>query len=212
MASTVLGVFPDKASAEDAIISLDAREYNPKEISIVMKDRAEAQEFADTTGTDVAAGATAGATTGALVGGLLGLLASAAIPGIGAFFIGGPIAAALGLTGAAATTASGAVTGAAAGGLIGALTSAFNLSDDDARVYERDINQGGILVAVPAKEGDEAEVKNIMNRYGADNVKMVEHNYASNQRRGYQDEQTATPAYFSEVRRKKDVEDLDDEE
>ncbi len=72
------------------------------------------------------------------------------MPALGGFLIGGPIGAALGLTGVVAV------------GLIGALTHTFGLSEDEARDYETRINEGGILIAVPAKSGDEMEVKDIM--------------------------------------------------
>lgn len=173
MANVVLGVFSDQDEAISAIDELKTAGYDPKEMSLLMKDKSKAEDVAEETGADVAEGATEGATTGAILGGLAGLLAATVIPGLGAFFIGGPIAAALGLGGAAASTVSGAVTGAAAGGLLGALTEAFGLSEDEARVYESRVNEGGILVAVPAKSAEGEDVRDIMNSHGADNVKTV---------------------------------------
>lgn len=173
MSYVVLGVFSDSENAEDAIYKLENRGYNPKDMSILMKDTGAAKDISKNTGASVADGAVSGAGTGAVVGGLTGFLAGTVLPGLGGFLIGGPIGAALRLTGAAATTVSGAVTGAVAGGLIGALTGTFGLTDDEARVYENQISEGGILVAVPAKSGDEQEVKAIMRNFDADGLKLI---------------------------------------
>lgn len=172
MTKTVLGIFGDADEAEDAINTLKTEGYNPKDISIVMKDKVVSERIASVTGTNIAEGAVSGAATGALLGGLAGLLAAFTLPGLGALFIGGPLATALGLTGAVATTASAAATGALAGGLIGALMG-LGLSEDEAKVYEERITEGGILVAVPARMGEEAEVEDILADSGADDIKSV---------------------------------------
>jgi hypothetical protein len=173
LSKTVLAVFSTREDVEAVVNELEEKGYNPKEMSLMMKDSSEAQAIAEDTGADVVGDTVGGATTGAILGGLAGLLAATVIPGLGAFFIGGPIAAALGLGGAAATTASGAATGAIAGGILGALTSMFDIPEEDARLYETRINEGAILVAVPARDAEGGEVKTIMNAHGADNVKVV---------------------------------------
>jgi len=151
MARLVLGVFTERNGAEEGITRLENSGYNPKDISIMMRDKHEAHDIADNTGASVVEGTLSGAATGGVLGALAGLfVATGVIPGLGAILIGGPLAAALGLTGAAATTVSGAATGVIAGGVLGALTS-LGLSDEDARVYEESIKEGGILLAVPAR-------------------------------------------------------------
>lgn len=210
MTKTVLGVFNNRTDAEEAINELRDRDYNPKDISIVMKNREEAKEMEKNTGADVAGGAATGATTGAIVGGIAGLLAAVAIPGLGAFLIGGPIAAALGLTGAAASTVSGAATGAVAGGLLGALTG-LGLSEDEAKTYNEAVEQGGILVAVPARQGEEMEVRNILEECDADQIKTVaprEKEYAERPRRDSSQEQ----AYFAGAKGGRSERDSDEEE
>lgn len=172
MSKTVLGIFADQENAVDAIEELKDLGYNPKDLSIVMKDEVIEEQIARDTGADFAGGAASGATTGAILGGLAGLVAAFAIPGLGAFFIGGPIAAALGLTGAVAATTSGAVTGAVAGGLLGALMG-LGLSEDEAETYEAHIRAGGILVAVPARTDEEAEVEDILADTGANDIRTV---------------------------------------
>jgi len=175
MADMVFGIFTDKEDAEDAIDELKAAGFNPKDISIMMRDRLAEQELANDTGTNVAEGAVSGAATGGVVGAIAGLLigvGAITIPGIGPFLIGGPLAAALGLTGAAATTVSGAATGALAGGLLGGLIG-LGVPEEDARVYERHLNEGAILVAVPVRERNEADVRDILEDNGADRVRTI---------------------------------------
>ena len=160
----------EQKAAEEAIEELKTKGYDAKDISIVMKDSDAGSELSEDTDTKVAGSAVTGATGGAVIGGLAGLLASIALPGIGAFLIGGPIAAALGLTGTAASVASGAATGAMAGGILGALTG-LGLSEDEAKAYEERINEGGILVAVPLSDNNDPSVKDILTQHGAEDVK-----------------------------------------
>ena len=172
MTATILGIFTERSHVEDAIDRLKTDGYKPEDISIVMKDTREVSDIGEDTGADVAGGAVSGATTGAVIGGLAGLLAGTIIPGLGAFLIGGPIAAALGLGGAAATTVSGAATGAVAGGLLGALMG-LGLSRDEAEVYESRLKEGAILLAVPVRAGEETQVTRIFEEYNASDIKVV---------------------------------------
>lgn len=175
MDKTLFALFDNRKDVERIINRLKDDGYDPEDISLVMKDTRNARDIGLDTGADIASGAVSGATTGAILGGLAGLLSVFVLPGLGAFFIGGPIATALGLTGAAATTASGAVTGAAAGGLIGALDG-LGLSREDAREYESRVKEGAILIAVPVRADEEPEVRTIFEEYGASNIKSVEFN------------------------------------
>ncbi len=171
----ILGIFSDRNSAERAITDLENLGFNPKDISIIMKDQEGARDMARETGSNVASGAASGAATGGVIGALAGLLigiGALAIPGIGAVLIGGPIAAALGLSGAAATTASGAVTGILAGGLVGALTH-LGVPEEEARTYEERIRSGAILLAVPVSSDQTQEVTNILQNNNADQVRTL---------------------------------------
>jgi hypothetical protein len=173
MKKTLIGVFTDRTDIEEAIDKLKSNGLNPKEFSIVMKDKRVANDIGDDTGADVAGSAFAGATTGAAVGGIAGFLAGTVLPGLGGLFIGGPIGAALGLTGAVATTVSGATTGALAGGLIGALMG-MGLSEEDAHTYESHVRDGAILLIVPTTERKIAFVRNVFSEYNASDVKMID--------------------------------------
>jgi len=176
MKKMIFGVFAERENAENAINELEHEGFDPKNISIVMKNEDDAKVIENNTGADVAGGAATGATTGAVVGGLAGLLigiGAIAIPGIGALLVAGPIAAALGLTGAAASTVAGATTGALAGGLIGALVK-LGIPEEDAKVYEERVKSGAILVAVPEMDGKHKEVSSILTDQGAEQVKTVD--------------------------------------
>lgn len=176
MAKIVLGVFVQENDAEEAINELKEVGYDAKDISIVMRYKTSAEGLRESTGVNVAGGAVSGATAGGVLGGLAGLLigiGAITIPGIGALLIGGPLAAALGLSGAAATTVSGAVTGALAGGLVGSLMG-LGIPEEEAKVYEDRIKEGAILVAVPAREGNVSEAMNILEDFGADQVRSID--------------------------------------
>jgi uncharacterized membrane protein len=197
MKKMVLGIFSTRQYAEEALNALESKGYNPKDISILMKDKKQGKELAEDTGTSVAGGAVSGATTGAVIGGIAGLLAATVLPGIGAFLIGGPIAAALGLSGAAASTVSGAATGALAGGILGALTG-LGVSEDDAKMYESEINKGGILVMVPARVGYQDEASDILSSYNASQIRTVDIKLPQSKAtdKAYEEKKTARPAMY----------------
>jgi uncharacterized membrane protein len=175
MADMVLGIFSEREHAEEAIEQLKDDGYDAKDISIVVKDTDVAETVVNNTGANVVDGASSGAVTGGALGALAGLLVgigAITLPGIGALLIGGPLAAALGLTGAAATTVSGAVTGALAGGFVGALVG-LGIPEEEARVYEDHIRAGGILLAVPVREGTTREARAILADNHADKIRTL---------------------------------------
>jgi uncharacterized membrane protein len=174
MSKMILGIFTDKSHAEHAVEELEGKGYNAKDISIIMRDHK--GKVRHNRGENVAGGALSGATTGGVLGGLAGLLiglGTIAIPGVGALLIGGPLAAALGLTGAAATTVSGAVTGALAGGLVGGLIG-LGIPEEEAKYYEDRIKEGGILVAIPMRFEDRDEAKAILEEHGAEMIRVID--------------------------------------
>lgn len=174
MAQTVVGVFTQENDVKTAINELKNLEYDPKKMSLLMKDIRKTEGVTHT-GVNVAEGATSGVVTGGALGGLTGLLVGLGlitIPGIGAVLIGGPLAASIGLTGAAATTASAAATGAVAGGVVGALAS-LGFPDEEVAQYEEEIKAGGILLAVPTLDDRTDEVRDIMNDAHAKDVRQL---------------------------------------
>ena len=172
MDKTIIGIFEPTTNTEHLINDLQAEGYDPRDVSIVMRDRADVVDMHESKGL---VGETAGGmATGAIVGGIMGLLAAIAIPGVGGLLVGGPLAAALGLTGVAATAASGAVTGAIAGGLIGVLMG-LGLPREEAERYQERIKEGAILIAVPAADSGAREVETLFHDYHAVETRTLAH-------------------------------------
>jgi uncharacterized membrane protein len=169
MAQTIIGVFPTQNDANQAINDLQAAGFDPKNISIIVKNSNQAQEMSENTESNVAGGAVKGGLIGALAGLLIGI-GAIAVPGVGALLIGGPIVAALGMSGVAAATASGAVTGILAGGLVGALVN-LGVSEDQAKKYESSVKSGSILLMVPVvDEGQSTQVQDLMRKSNASQI------------------------------------------
>jgi uncharacterized membrane protein len=172
---TIVGVFDNKSDAESAINELREMSIADTDISYV-RAGADGEISAHDAAGDAAANTTAGAVSGATTGGVIGtiaglVVANGILPGLGTLFVAGPIATALGLTGAAATTAAGALTGAAAGGLVGAL-GGLGISADEAKDYEHRVKEGGTLVTAKVDDMDQDEVQSVFSKYDADEVKI----------------------------------------
>ncbi len=169
MESTIIGVFGSRDHAEAAITELRTLGVSDANISYLYISEEGKTVKEDGKGDDVAGGAAAGATTGAVVGALAGLaVANGILPGLGTLFVAGPLAAALGLTGAAATTAAGAMTGAAAGGIVGGLAG-LGVGEEEAKIYEERIRGGGILVT--ATTSDPSAARDVFAAHGADEIR-----------------------------------------
>jgi hypothetical protein len=158
--STVVGIFDDRADAEQALQALKAADFRPEQIDVAALQAPEPQ------GVDHGAGDGAATrvdgTTGILAGGLLGgvagwLLAATtvAVPGLGALVAAGALVGALG----------GAGIGAATGGLLGYLLD-HGLSQTEASYYHERVRHGAALVIVRA-EGRVTDAQTIMSRHGA---------------------------------------------
>lgn len=118
---------------------------------------------------------TKGAEYGGIIGGLAGLLigiAAVVIPGAGGFLFAGPLAAVLGLHGAVATTFTGAFAGAATGGLVGVFEG-LGVPKETAQHYEKQINAGGVLVAVATTSENEEQAQNILERHNAEQIRTI---------------------------------------
>lgn len=170
---TILGVFKDRADAEKVVEDLEDMSIRVEDISFVVQDTTEITPADDRSATaSVADGTGAGAITGGMIGAVAGLVvANGILPGLGTLFVAGPIATALGFTGAAATTAAGALTGAAAGGLVGALRG-LGVAAEDAEAYEARIRDGGAVVGASIDSVDEAKVREVFTSRHADQVRV----------------------------------------
>jgi len=167
---TVVAVFNERDDAQDAINALRDAGFMAEDISILARDRDTAGRLAEDTGTEAATGAATGALAGGLLGGVAGWLVgigALAIPGIGPIIAAGPLAAALG----------GAAIGATTGGIIGALTGA-GIPEDEARYYDTEFRQGGIVVTVQAR-GRYDEAHALLREHGGRDTSTTTSTYAS---------------------------------
>ncbi len=147
------GMFRDRDSAENAYRSLTSRGYTKDDVNVLMSDETRKKHFSDDgPETDLGNKALEGAAVGAGIGGTLGAILAGiaavgtlAIPGVG-LIAAGPIAAALAGLGA----------GAATGGLIGALVGA-GIPEEQAKLYDQGIQEGGIVMGVTPRTDEDAD-------------------------------------------------------
>jgi uncharacterized membrane protein len=153
--NTIIGIFDDATAARRAMEALRDSPIPLDDVSIV--SRATESGAAVANDDDVSAGE--GAAVGAVWGGLVGL-AALLIPGVGPFIAGGALFAAL----------TGAVTGAVVGGIAAALIDFGGIPEEEARGYESMVHEGKTLVAVKARDEDAAEVRRMLDSFGAEST------------------------------------------
>jgi hypothetical protein len=176
MKSLTIGAFEHREDAEKAINRLHNELKIPNDdISYVYRStEGELKEYdaddiaRDTMGESAGKGAAVGGTLGALAG--IAAFAGA-LPVIGPLFVAGPLAAALGFSGAAGAAVAGGATGAIAGGIIGAL-GRLGVSKEHAKRYEDRVSAGDILVTAYSKDGNDAAL--ILSDSGATDVESYE--------------------------------------
>ncbi|UVI30884.1 general stress protein [Paenibacillus spongiae] len=162
----IVGVFDTYQGAIDAIEGLKRQGYLSDEISVIAKDKDEAEEVTETTETKTAEGLAAGLTTGGVLGGVTGLLAgigALAIPGIGPILAAGPIAA----------TITGAAVGAWTGGLVGGLIG-MGIPQDEAERYDEYVRNGRILVMVDADSRRDRYAYDTFRQYNSANSDLYD--------------------------------------
>ena len=164
--SSIVAVYPDHASAEDAVKVLEEAGFSLKSISIMGRDfQVSETPIGFVTTGDVAA---QGASAGAWAGGIFGLLMGAAfliLPGIGPVVIAGPLAAAL-LGGV-----EGAIAGAAIGGLSGALIG-LGVSKEHAIKYETELKAGKFVVALRGTSDEVARAQTLLRGGAAESAEV----------------------------------------
>ena len=152
----MLSSFRDRESADRAYANLVSKGYTDKEIHVMMSEdtrkRLGGRDVKLDHGNKALEGAGVGGAVGGAVGAtILGIAAAAssvALPGIG-LVVAGPLAGAL----------VGAGAGAAAGGLTGSLVG-MGIPEDEAKVFERDLKDGSIVLGVkPRDEQDATELE-----------------------------------------------------
>lgn len=166
MNKRIVGVFTAEHEASRAIEDLKRHGFRTEDISIITRNKDDANTITEETGTKVPEGMASGAATGGLLGGVTGLLlgiGALAIPGIGPILAAGPIAA----------TLAGAAVGAGTGGLVGGMIG-LGFPEDEAESYDRYVGEGRILVMVDAQGDQESEVDRIFKEHNSLNRDRVE--------------------------------------
>jgi len=144
--STAVGVFQDRAHAQQAVNELRRLGFREDEIGVAVRD-GESIKGAKDVSSHAATGAAAGVATGAGLGALWGIgIAAGLLPAIGPAIAGGTLASIL----------SSAAAGAAAAGIAGALIG-LGIPEEEARFYEEEFKGGRTIVTVrSATRCDEA--------------------------------------------------------
>jgi hypothetical protein len=154
----VVGVFDDRADAEEALQALKSAGFGSDQVSVAMLQAPESEHALENTGparVDETTGILAGGALGGLAGWLIGATA-VAVPGLGALLAAGALVGALG----------GAGIGAATGGIMGYLIDR-GLSHEEAGYYHERVRHGATLVSVHADPSRADEAHTIMHRLGA---------------------------------------------
>ena len=167
---TVLGLFLERANAEEAIKDLNEAGFRRNEVSILAREEVVEDIVDDERGEAAVESAGVGALGGTALGGLVGLIAGASalvIPGIGPALAAGTWATVLG------TTAAGAGIGAAYGGFVGALIG-FGVAEEQTHIYVEGMERGGLLLLVQTEDADRLQLaEEIMTANGGRGVDIV---------------------------------------
>ncbi|AYO58878.1 hypothetical protein CO230_05420 [Chryseobacterium sp. 6424] len=146
-------VFKTREEADSAYEDLHSRGYSKDDINVMMSDETRNRyfgennhdsELGDKVAENAGKGSLIGGGIGAVVGAVAAIGSNVLLPGLG-LVIAGPLAAGL----------AGAGVGAATGGLVGALTGA-GVPEDEAKVYESEIKNGGIYMGYKPRNEDDA--------------------------------------------------------
>lgn len=149
MNNHVTATFKSRMAAETAVDKLIAAGFFQEDISLLVTDTTRGASFAIKEGDKADDYAATGASAGGAFGAITALLISAAvIPSGGLSLIAiGPLAA----------TFAGLGAGGLAGGVVGALVGA-GVPEHEAKVFEQDVRDGNILLAVAVTNKDEQKL------------------------------------------------------
>ena len=163
----VAGIYSSRTHMEQGFAALRTAGFGSAHISVIYPEHLDSKDVAQAKSDNTQTGATIGGGTGVLVGGTLGLLAGVVaitIPGVGPFWVAGPIVAAL--------------AGAGVGGVLGEVTGALvgmGVSETKAKRYEGRIKAREILVAVHSETAESLQrAKEILHQTGAQDITDTE--------------------------------------
>ncbi|MFL6442679.1 MAG: DUF3341 domain-containing protein [Candidatus Sulfotelmatobacter sp.] len=161
--TAVFGLYPSIISVEIGVNELKSDGFRNTDISVLFPESAGTRDFAHEKNTKAPEGATTGASTGVILGGALGWLmgiGALAVPGLGPFIAAGPVMTAL----------AGAGVGGTVGGIAGALIG-MGIPEYEAKRYEGQVKNGGILLSVHSDNSDSTKrAKEILKRTGAQDI------------------------------------------
>jgi hypothetical protein len=161
--TAVFGLYPSITSVEIGVDELKSAGFRSTDVSVLFPESAGTRDFAHEKNTKAPEGATTGASTGVIVGGALGWLmgiGALAVPGVGPFIAAGPVMTALAGAGVAGTV----------GGIAGALIG-MGIPEYEAKRYEGQVKDGGILLSVHSESSDSTKLaKEILKRTGAQDI------------------------------------------
>jgi hypothetical protein len=161
--TAVFGLYPSIISVEIGVDELKSAGFRNTDISVLFPESAGTRDFAHEKNTKAPEGATTGAGTGLILGGALGWLmgiGALAVPGVGPFIAAGPLMTAL----------AGAGVGGTVGGIAGALIG-MGIPEYEAKRYEGQVKNGGILLSVHSENSDATRrAKEILKRTGAQDI------------------------------------------
>jgi len=159
---TITALCKSRAATEDALRQLEALGFTEDQISLLMSDATRGKAFRLVEGTKADEGAAAGATFGGVLGAIIGSIGTAgalAIPGFNVVVVGSLAGGLAGLGGGAAT-----------GGLLGA-PGGMGVPGHEAKVYEKELSAGNILIAVDAETDERAkQVENVLRSVDATDI------------------------------------------
>lgn len=163
MGEIVIGVFKRREAVHTAIRRLSDLGYTPDDVSILMSDETRTKEFGIEADTKAAEGAVLGGTVGATISAAFAAIAatgsSFVVPGLSLVIVG-PLMAAF----------AGAGIGGLTGGIIGALAGA-GIPEYRAKIYDKSVRAGGVLVGVEVKSDEDLEkVEKLFGDLGAEKV------------------------------------------
>ena len=155
--NTIVGIFRDRARAQEAVRSLKLAGFRDDQIGLLAPGSDEDAPSLDTaTNSKAAEGTIIGAASGAGAGALWALgIAAGVLPVIGPAVAGGLLMSVLASAGGAAAA------GTIVGGLVG-----LGIPQDEASDYENEVHSGSTLVTVQA-DNRETEAWKILQRYQA---------------------------------------------
>lgn len=157
------GIYPDQATANDAIQSLKAAGFRHTDISVLFPENLGSKDFGHEKHSKAPEGAVAGGGSGAVIGAAFGWLVGAGslfVPGLEAMHTAGPIVGMLGGMGIGVTL----------GGLTGALVGS-GVPEYEAKRYEGRVRKGGILLSVHCDNPEWSKTaRSILKRTGASDI------------------------------------------